>query len=52
VLITVVLADDNEDHRTAVRFVLEFARDVVSIVGEAADGQQASRSSAVSGPTS
>lgn len=40
-LITVVLADDNEDHRTAVRFVLELARDVVSIVGEAADGQQA-----------
>ena len=40
-LITVVLADDNEDHRTAVRFVLELAGDVVSIVGEAVDGQEA-----------
>ena len=51
-LITVVLADDNEDHRTAVRFVLELARDVVSIVGEAATASRPSRSSAVSGPTS
>ena len=34
-LITVVLADDNEDHRTAVRFVLELAGDLVAIVGEA-----------------
>lgn len=40
-LISVVLADDNEDHRTAVRFVLELAGDMVAIVGEAVDGQEA-----------
>ncbi len=39
--ITVVLADDNADHRTAVRFILEMAADVVSLVGEAAHGYEA-----------
>ncbi len=39
--ITVVLADDNPDHRLAVRFILELAAEVVSIVGEAADGHEA-----------
>ncbi len=39
--ITVVLADDNEDHLTVVRFVLELAGDMISIVGEAVDGQEA-----------
>jgi DNA-binding NarL/FixJ family response regulator len=39
--ITVVLADDNEDHRLAVRLILELAGDVVSLVGEAEDGHEA-----------
>jgi len=39
--VTVVLVDDNEDHRMAVRFVLELAADVVSVVGEASDGHEA-----------
>ncbi len=39
--ITVVLADDNPDQRAAVRSILELAADVVSLVGEAADGYEA-----------
>lgn len=36
--LTVVLADDNDDHRATIRLLLELASDALSIVGEAADG--------------
>jgi YesN/AraC family two-component response regulator len=39
--ISVVLADDNEDHRAAVRLILDVAADGVSVIGEAADGHEA-----------
>lgn len=39
--INVVLADDNEDHRAAVRLILEVAAAGVAVVGEAGDGHEA-----------
>jgi DNA-binding NarL/FixJ family response regulator len=39
--LTVVVVDDTPDYREVVRFLLRDLRDLVTIVGEAADGEEA-----------
>jgi DNA-binding NarL/FixJ family response regulator len=39
--LTLVLVDDDPDHRLIVRYILDSAADTITIVGEAADGEEA-----------
>ena len=50
--LSVLIADDDPDHRLILRYLLTFVSDSMTIVGEAADGADASISRSVSGPTS
>jgi hypothetical protein len=49
--LTIVVADDDMDYRLIVRYRLASVSDTMTIVGEAADGEEA-RSRDASGPTS
>jgi len=39
--LTIVVADDTPDYRQIVRYLLESMADTMTIVGEAADGEEA-----------